>query len=110
MLSILGNEVYTGVSIARQASVQEETLTRFKQECDFTKTLLHPNIVAYYDTLFHPGSNLPVLVVELMDTSLRHYLTNSESLSTMVQLNLCHNMAAALEFLHGHSLIQSMWG
>ena len=105
MLSILGNQVYTGVFIAQQGVVQEEALSRFKQECDFMKTLHHPNIVAYYDTLFHPGSNLPVLVMELMDTSLRHYLTNAESLTKKVQLSLCHNIAAALEFLHGNNLI-----
>ena len=105
MLSILGNEVYTGVSIARQNSVQEEVLMKFKWECDFMKTLLHPNIVAYYDTLFHPGSNLPVLVMELMDTSLRQYLMKTETLSIKAQFNFCCNIAAALEFLHNRSLI-----
>lgn len=105
MLSILGNEVYTGVCIAQPGAVQEEALARFKQECDFMKTLLHPNVVTYYDTLFHPGSNLPVLVMELMDTSLRHYLSNLESLSKEVQLNLCHDIAAALKFLHNHNVI-----
>ena len=105
MLSILGNEVYTGVCITQSGAVQEEALARFKQECDFMKTLLHPNVVTYYDTLFHPGSNLPVLVMELMDTSLGHYLSTLESLSKEVQLNLCHNIAAALEFLHSHKVI-----
>ena len=105
MLSILGNEVYTGVSMTQLGVVQEEALARFKRECDFMKTLLHPNVVTYYDTLFHPGSNLPVLVMELMDSSLRHYLTNVESLLKKVQLNLCHNIAAALEFLHTHHII-----
>ena len=105
MLSILGNEVYTGVSLTRQNSVQEEVLAKFKWECDFMKTLRHPNIVAYYDTLFHPGSNLPVLVMELMDTSLRQYLTKMENLSIVAQFNLSCNIAAALEFLHSKSLV-----
>ena len=105
MLSILGNEVYTGVSMTQPGAVQEEALARFKRECNFMKTLLHPNVVRYYDTLFHPGSNLPMLVMELMDSSLCHYLSNLESLSKKVQLNLCHNVAAALEFLHSHNII-----
>ena len=105
MLSILGNEVYTGVSLARQNSVQEEVLAKFKWECDFMKTLRHPNIVAYYDTLFHPGSNLPVLVMELMDTSLRQYLTKMENLSMITQFTFSCNIAAALEFLHNKSLV-----
>ena len=105
MLSILGNEVYTGVSVTQQGVVQKEALARFKQECDFMKTLVHPNIVAYYDTLFHPGSNLPILVMELMETSLRHYLTNAENVSRKIQVHLCRNIAAALEFLHDHNLV-----
>ena len=105
MLSILGNEVYTGVSLTRQNSIQEEVLAKFKWECDFMKTLRHPNIVAYYDTLFHPGSNLPVLVMELMDTSLRQYLTKMENLSMITQFNFSSNIAAALEFLHNKSLV-----
>ena len=105
MLSILGNEVYTGVSLTRQNSVQEDVLAKFKWECDFMKTLRHPNIVAYYDTLFHPGSNLPVLVMELMDTSLRQYLTKMENLAMVTQFNFSCNIAAALEFLHSKSLV-----
>ena len=105
MLSILGNEVYTGVSITQCGAVQEEVLKRFKQECDFMKTLVHPNIVAYYDTLIHPGCNLPVLVMELMDARLRHYLARVEDLSMKVQFNFCCNIAAALEFLHSKSLV-----
>lgn len=106
MLSILGNEVYTGVPVTQQGTaVQKEALVRFKRECDFMKTLLHPNIVTYFDTLSHPRLNLPILIMELMDTSLSHYLTNTESLSKRVQLNLCHNIAAALEFLHSNNVI-----
>ena len=107
MLSILGNEVYTGIPITQQKGViQEESLSSFKKECEFMKTLRHPNVVAYYDTVFHPESNLPVLVMELMSTSLRHYITtHAESLSERVQLNFCHNIAAALEFLHGKNII-----
>ena len=85
--------------------MQVEALAKFKRECDFMKTLVHPNIVAYYDTLFHPGSNLPILVMELMETSLRHYLTNAENLSRKIQVHLCRCVAAALEFLHDHNLV-----
>ena len=106
MLNILGYEVYTGIPITQQGGVQEEALSRFKKECEFMKTLCHPNIVTYYDTLFHPGSNLPVLVMELLNTSLCQYITtHADSLSVRVQLNLCHNIAAALEFLHSKHII-----
>ena len=106
MLNILGYEVYTGIPITQQGGVQEEALSRFNKECEFMKTLRHPNIVTYYDTLFHPGSNLPVLVMELMNTSLCQYITtHADSLSERVQLNLCHNIATALEFLHSKNII-----
>ena len=92
--------------MTQQGAVKEEALSRFNKECEFMKTLRHPNIVTYYDTLFHPGSNLPVLVMELMNTSLCDYITTHvDSLSERVQLNLCHNIAAALKFLHSKSII-----
>ena len=106
MLSILGNEVYTGIKVTQtKRAVQEEALSRFIKECDFMKTLHHPNIVTYYDTLLHPESNLPVLVMELMYKSLREYLTDPESLSERVQVSICYDVAAALEFIHSKDLI-----
>ena len=105
MLSILGNEIYTGVSLTQSVKVQEEALARFKRECEFMKTLMHPNIVIYYDTLLHPGCNLPILVMELMETNLRHYLKTTVNVSREIQIYLCCNVAAALEFLHNHNLV-----
>lgn len=105
MLSILGNAVYTGVSVTKEGAVQEEVLARFKQECDFMKTLLHSNIVAYYDTLIHPSLNLPVLVMELMDTSLHQYIKNMEDMSLEVQFQFSTDIAAALDFLHSRGLV-----
>ena len=106
MLSILGNEVFTGIKLTQtKGAVQEEALSRFKKECEFMKTLRHPNIVTYYDTLLHPESNLPVLVMELMHKSLCECLTDPESLSKKVQVTICCDIAAALEFIHSKGLI-----
>ena len=105
MLSILGHEVYTGIPVTQEGEVREEALSKFKKECDFMKTFHHPYIVTYYETLFHPRSKLPVLAMELMEASLRHYITKSVSVSEWTQLKLCYNIAFALEFLHSQNVI-----
>ena len=70
MVSPLHLEVLTGTAITQP----EEMLQKFNRECKFIRDCQHPNIVAYYDTLFDPQCNLPVLVMELMQASLSRYI------------------------------------
>ena len=90
--------------------VQEAALKGLEKECNVLKTLRHPNIVTYYATVVHEfeGSlSLPihVLVMEFMDLSLSKYLTTSPSISHVVQLKLCRDIASALDFIHGKDII-----
>jgi serine/threonine protein kinase len=106
VLSPLGQEFLTGLPITtQQDNVQEEALLKFKQECDFMKSYEHPNIVAYYSTVFYPECNLPVLVMELMQTSLRRYIHEDAVMSKRIQLSLSCDIASALEFLHDRGLV-----
>lgn len=47
---------------------------RFEQECDFLSGIRHPNIFQYLGTCTDTESSLPVLLMELMDDSLTHFL------------------------------------
>ena len=85
--------------------MQEEALLKFKKECDFMKSCEHPNIVTYYNTMFYPGCNLPVLVMELMQTSLRRYIHEGAAMSMRIQISLSCDIASALEFLHDRGLV-----
>ena len=105
VLSPLGQEFLTGLPITQQDNVQEEALLKFKKECDFMKDCEHPNIVTYYNTLFYPGCNLPVLVMELMQTSLRKYISEGAVMSMRTQVSLSCDIASALEFLHDRDLV-----
>ena len=70
------------------------------------KSCEHPNIVAYYNTVFYPGCNLPVLVMELMQTSLRRYIHEGAAVMSMrIQISLSCDIASALEFLHDRGLV-----
>ena len=53
-----------------------------------------------------PDTGLPVLVMELMDSSLTHFLESStHSVPTHVQVNLCHDIVLALSFLHSNDIL-----
>ena len=105
VLNALGQEILTGLPVTK-GKIQEEALVRFKKECDFMKDLQHQNVVAYFDTLFFPKCNLPVLVMELMDISLRNYIDQNQlDLTMKTQVSVSYDIAAALAFLHEKNIV-----
>ena len=80
--------------------------TKFLQECQFLSTITHPNIVQYLGTATDPQSQRPVLLMELMDESLTRFLEKSiDHLPYHSQLNICHDVALALAYLHANDII-----
>ena len=79
---------------------------RFEQECHFLGLINHPNIVQYLGTYRDPETNAPVLLLELMDESLTHFLESSpEDIPYHIQVNLSQDIAQALAFLHANGII-----
>ena len=79
---------------------------RFELECRFLSDINHPNIVQYLGTYRDPNTNAPVLLMELMDESLTHFLESSSGpIPYHVQVNLCYDIAQALAFLHSNGII-----
>ena len=79
---------------------------RFELECRFLSRINHPNIVQYLGTYRDPDTNAPVLLMELMDKSLTHFLESSPGpIPYHVQVNLCYDIAQALAFLHSNGII-----
>ena len=74
----------------------------FEKECRRILQLKHTNIVEMIGVHFDPATQLPTLVMELMDTSLRNYLDNnpasSVALSTKYRILL--DVASGLVYLH----------
>ena len=79
---------------------------RFEQECEFLSTIRHPNIIQYLGMYQDPDTHLPVLLMELMDDSLTHFLESSpQPISYHSQVNICHDIALALSFLHSNGIV-----
>ena len=76
-------------------------MERFEQECQFLSGVRHPHIVQYLGVSRDPESGLPVLLMELMDSSLTGFLEQSEEpLPFHTQVDICHCIALALAYLH----------
>ena len=81
-------------------------IRRFHLECEFLSTVRHPNIVQYLGTHQDPETHLPVLLMELMDNSLTHFLESSpQPISYNIQVNICHDITQALSFLHSNGIV-----
>ena len=79
---------------------------RFKQECQFLSVIKHPNIVQYLGTTTCPKSGRLVLLMELMDENLTKFLERStDPLPYYKQVNICHDVALALAYLHSKAII-----
>ena len=75
--------------------------------CHTWSRLRHPNIVQLFGVVFEKGSNLPVLVLEIMPTTLRiHLETHSKREFLMEQkIAVLHQVALGLAYLHGQNLV-----
>ena len=81
-------------------------MRRFEQECQFMSTIRHPNIVQYLGIYQDPDTGLPVLLMELMDDSLTHFLESStQPIPYHIAVNICHDIALALSFLHSNDIV-----
>ena len=80
--------------------------TWFQLECRLLKEIRHPNIVQYLGMAEDEELGLPLLLMELMDDSLTHFLEQSEeSLAYHVQVNISHDITLAVAFLHTNGII-----
>ena len=81
-------------------------MERFEQECQFLSGVRHPHIVQYLGVSRDPESGLPVLLMELMDSSLTRFLEQSEEpLPFHTQVDICHCIALALAYLHSNCIV-----
>ena len=83
-----------------------QPMRRFEQECNFLSTIRHPNVIQYLGMYQDPDTKLPVLLMELMDNNLTHFLENSlRPIPYHIQVNVCHDIILALSFLHSNGIV-----
>ena len=81
-------------------------LYKFKEECHLLSLARHPNVVQYLATYTDPDTRLPVLLMELCDENLTAFLKRSSGpLPYHIQLNICHDIALGLVYLHFNGVI-----
>ena len=78
----------------------------FVRECYHSSLIRHPNIVqfmgVYYAKPSDPRTDLPIMVMELMDTSLTSFIENNQSKIAMkTKLSILHDVSLGLRYLHG---------
>ena len=85
---------------------ERKFVEQFEQECRFLRMIKHPNIVQFLGTVRDPQSQRLALLMELMDESLTRFLERSTGpLPYHTQLNICHDVALALAYLHSNDII-----
>ena len=92
-------------------STPEEFITlkqKFLQECEQCSTLCHPNIV-HFQGIYYPSEStqLPYLVMEKMDFSLKKYLETNEpaAVSFQIKMSILHDISLGLQYLHAQEII-----
>ena len=73
----------------------------FIRECYHSSLIRHPNIVQFMGVYYTERSDLPIMVMELMDTSLTSFIENNQSkIAVETKLFILHDVSLGLSYLH----------
>jgi serine/threonine protein kinase len=80
----------------------QEIATKYVQECQLMSELRHPNITQFLGLCFLPGCQLPVLVMERLDSSLDDLLETVPNIPLTMKRSILEDIARGLLYLHKH--------
>ena len=84
----------------------QDFAARFEQECRILRDLKHPCIVQFLGVVQDPSTKRLILLMELMKESLTSFLERSSMpLPYHIQVNITHDIALALAYLHGNQIL-----
>ncbi len=75
-------------------------VSRFEEECRLLSQLRHPHVVQFLGIYFEPDTNLPVLVMEFLPTTLAQCLDTYGVLPEEINYGILHDVALGLRYLH----------
>ena len=78
-------------------------MTDFVEECKLMSQLRHPHIVQFLGVAYLPGSPIPVLLMEKLQTSLDNLLETSPNIPLDVKVHLLTGTARGVVYLHSHT-------
>ena len=100
------NELPCAAKLLHRVLFHPTIQRRFDQERELLRSMQHPNIVQYLSIAHDPLSGLPILLMELLDGNLTDFLEHSQDpLPYHLQVNLWHDIALALTYLHSKHII-----
>jgi len=86
-----------GVSPEEKKAIKDGFLREFYH----SSLIRHPNIVQFMGIYYAKQSDLPVMVMELMDTSLTSFIEKNQSVIAMkTKLSILHDVSVGLSYLH----------
>ena len=76
----------------------------FIRECLCCSIIRHPNVVQFLGVYYPSGeSTLPIMVMELMSTSLAKFVENNKSqIAIQTKMSVLYDVSQGLTFLHNH--------
>ena len=85
---------------------ERDFISKFVKECNILPSITHPNIVQCFGTYKDPETDLPVLLMELMDESLTNYLERSQDhLPFHTEVSFSYDVALGLSYLHSRGYV-----
>lgn len=88
-----------------KAEHRQLLLERFVTECRFHSLQRHPNIVQLLGVHFQADSVLPMLVMELLDTSLHHFLDEHDNIPMAIKNSILLDISLGLLHLHTQMVV-----
>ena len=77
-----------------------EIIRKYLQECQLMSSLHHPNITQFLGLCFLQGTQLPLLVMERLETSLDNLLEHMPNLPISLKHSVLKDVASGLFYLH----------
>lgn len=79
----------------------EFLVSRFEEECRVLSRISHPNIVQFMGVYFDPETDLPVMVMEFLPTTLAQCIDRHGLFPNEINSVILRDVALALNYLHG---------
>ena len=81
----------------------EKWVTDFVEECKLMSQLRHPHIVQFLGVCYLPGAQLPVLLMEKLQTSLDNLLETSPNIPIDLKVHLLTGTGRGVVYLHSRT-------
>ena len=104
----MGHVIHAGKTLHDKLSQKSLSLSRiivtdFVQECKRIAGIDHPNIVKVIGTAMFPSYIFPMIVMELMDNNLHHYLEMRHQIPLIIKQSILEDVARGILYLHTQS-------